>query len=633
MQISGRNLNKSQLLKNSRIINKFRHMSFKYKLILSFIFVSIIPILIIQSFSYYNISLSMKKKVNDLTVYNLEQTAKNLDFLLNSYTDGLYQIYTNDEIVSMVNKMNEGNKDTRALTFNILRNQLKNHTGNMEGLRSIAILCSNGDVVFYDAITGSSLSSIWENYKDVRKTDIYTEAMRNNNMVLIPTAFAENRFGKDYYLFHIAKKMFDFNNLDQKGIGVAVFSIDEAAIYNACNQIGTIGQSNSNVKSINFVMDRNGSVVSFPEKKYIGLNINKYHSDIKGDADANLKVLLNDASIFKGKSVLINKFYDKNNEWTIVNAVDQDYLFNDIYRMQKITILFGVVAILFSILVIVFITRNFSTSIGKILKAMKTAGGGELTVQVELDSEDEISTIAARFNKMILQINKLVDEVKEVSFKQKEAEVKALDAQIRALEAQINPHFLYNTLDSINWMAVESEEFEISRMLYSLSQILRYSISENNKLVKIREEMLWLERYIYLQQNRFSYSFNYQVDIDEDILDFKIYKLLFQPFVENSIIHGFAGLQAGGNIRISIKPFDENDICILIEDNGKGMGEDVVKLLSQAREEGIRTEGKGLGVSNALNRMKLYYEGKVSWTIRSETGKGTSISLIIPKIV
>ena len=201
------------------------------------------------------------------------------------------------------------------------------------------------------------------------------------------------------------------------------------------------------------------------------------------------------------------------------------------------TILFGALAILFSITIIIYITRNFSVSTGKILDAMKTAQDGELSVQVTLDNDDdELSVIAARFNKMISKINQLVEEVKRATFKQKEAE-------IRALEAQINPHFLYNTLDSINWMAIKKEEHEISNMLKSLAQILRYSVDKSNSIVKLREEIKWLKQYLYLQQTRFNYSFECFMDVDESIMDCMVHKLLLQPFIENAVIHGFEGVK------------------------------------------------------------------------------------------
>lgn len=603
---------------------KFINLSFRSKLVISFIIFSVIPLLLIQTFSYYNITLSLKKKAEDLTNFNLIQSAKNLNTYLSTYTDILYQVYIDDKIIEMVKKINKGSTDDRAVAFNVVSERLKSIVAAKEGIRSISILCPSNYIVCYDSLTGSSIENIWMNYEDIRKTDIYIQAINSNRMILIPTAFVEKNRGKDYYLFHIAKKMHDFGNVDMEGIGVAVISIDESSIFKACNQVDKLNAGKS-AESINFVIDKEGNIVSFPEKNFIGVNIDSF-KDNKSGGDDNSKFykLLNESLIFNGRPSIINQFYDEGTEWTIVNAVDRSYLFSDVYRLQYTTVMFCAIAILLSILFIIYITRNFSSSIGKILKAMKTVQDGELSVQVELDNNDEISTIASRFNKMMSRINMLVEEVKQVTSKQKEAEIKAL-------EAQINPHFLYNTLDSINWIAIEKEEFEISRLLSNLAQILRYSIGKSNEIVKIREEIQWLEQYVYLQQYRFNYSFTCNIDFDEQVLDCKINKLLLQPFIENCLVHGFAGINSGGILKISGQFYKDAYIRITIEDNGRGIKEDILEALTHDNARAVKTEGTGLGVRNAFDRMRIYYGDSAGWSISSTPDKGTTVVLTIPR--
>ena len=128
------------------------------------------------------------------------------------------------------------------------------------------------------------------------------------------------------------------------------------------------------------------------------------------------------------------------------------------------------------------------------------------------------------------------------------------DAEIRALEAQINPHFLYNTLDSINWMAIEREQYDISRMVRNLGVILRYSINKSNQMTSMEEVADWLEKYVSLQQMRFNQSFRFELNIEERAKKVMIHKLLLQPFVENSIIHGFKGMEKGGVLRVGHLP-------------------------------------------------------------------------------
>jgi two-component system sensor histidine kinase YesM len=206
------------------------------------------------------------------------------------------------------------------------------------------------------------------------------------------------------------------------------------------------------------------------------------------------------------------------------------------------------------------------------------------------------------------------------------------EAEIRAIEAQINPHFLYNTLDCINWMAIEKEEYEISKMLKSLGQILRYSINQSNKIVSFSQEIQWLKQYLYLQESRFDNSFKTEIKFEEEVLEFKIHKLMLQPLIENSIIHGFEGYTSGGVLEVSIE-IKEADIVIFIKDNGKGMDSEKVKYInSLVSEAKIINKGEHIGIENVISRLRIYYGDYYKFNIESEIGRGTSICIRIPKI-
>ncbi|MDP4181069.1 MAG: sensor histidine kinase [Bacillota bacterium] len=625
--MQGSALNKSLLSskkKHNLLFRRFKKMSFKFKLLFSFIFVSIIPILVVQSISYYNTTKTMKANVDELIRLSLVQTKKNLDTKLASYTDILRQIYMDDEIIDLVNEINQ--ESGNAIKTSLLRDKLSKLANSKDGIRSIAILCKSGKTIFYDTLTASSIESSWMNSKNFSRNSYYADVAKSKGAFILPASFAIQLGNKKYYLFHIANTIVDFNNMEKGTVGIVVISIDEDILFKAINDEDSVKLENSGVESVNFIVDNNGFVVSFPKKNCIGTDLTKYNLVKSPRINNKYSGLIKELSNYSSSSVITNELQDEKTGWIIVNAVNQSYLFSKVHMAQNLTIIFGVVALLFSIIIIVYLTRNFSISIDKILRAMKTAQEGELSVQVELDEgdEDELSKVAARFNKMIFKINKLLEEVKNATFKQKEAE-------IRALEAQINPHFLYNTLDAINWMAIEKEEHEISNMLKTLAQILRYSINKSNTIVSMREEIEWLKQYLYLQQTRFNYSFECYMNVDEKVMDSSVHKLLFQPFIENVIIHGFEGLKKGGIIKIEARDMGEC-IQILIKDNGKGMKEELVEALNTLDDKPIETNGSGLGISNALTRIKMYYEEKGAWKITSSPGQGTSIYLQIPKL-
>lgn len=596
---------------------KFHKISYHKKVVLTFIFVSILPILVLQSIVFFKTTETKKKATDDLIEDNLVLASKNLNFALDSYIEALYQIYIDDQIIENLQLMNNGIKDDDALAFNIINSQLKNYVSARDGIRSIAIIPSNGDIAFYDRITVSSIESIWSRFEDLRKTKIYLAALQSNQMIFYPTEYVESRANRDYYLFHLAKKMYDFSQNNAE-IGVAILSADENVIYNAINN-ANISEDMETSTSFNFLIDRDGNILSYPDKSFIGQNINSLVTDNLGLNEKVIR-LIKKSDVPNWRKVTINSTLDQSTGWIIINVTDSSYLLSQFYQLQIWMILIGFFVLFLSIGMVVFFSRNLTRSINKILSAMKTAQEGELSVQIEIDQSDEVSIISTQFNSMMKRIRNLISEITNTNQKLKEAE-------IRALEAQINPHFLYNTLDSINWLAIEKDELEISQMLNSLAQILRYSINMSNQLVNVKEEVEWIKQYLYLQQNRFYHSFTYRLQIDKKTLDCKIHKLLLQPFIENALIHGFDGKRSGGIIIIRFKLLPCDILKISIEDNGVGMDQST---LSQFSEERIsHNVSDGVGMMNVLTRIKIYYENP-KWEILSSKGKGTKIILYIP---
>ena len=192
--------------------------------------------------------------------------------------------------------------------------------------------------------------------------------------------------------------------------------------------------------------------------------------------------------------------------------------------------------------------------------------------------------------------------------------------------SQIQPHFIYNTLDSINWLAIENGQDEISSMLSQFAQILRYQIQKSNGIVTIQEELGYLEKYLFLQKKRFMDSFEYLIECQEAVKSCRIHKMIFQPLIENSILHGCAKLDYGGFLKIQIQELDETYLKFMIVDNGAGMEpEQARRLFSEGGS------GGSIGIANVLARLKVYYGECYSIHVDSMPGAGTSIEVVIPK--
>lgn len=277
---------------------------------------------------------------------------------------------------------------------------------------------------------------------------------------------------------------------------------------------------------------------------------------------------------------------------------------------------------LLSLTLVSLMTGPMLEQVGRLGYAMSEIENGNFSVQIPLASQpaNELERISAGFNEMSVQLKKLMEAVKQSTVEQKNAE-------LQAMEAQIDPHFLYNTLDTINWKALECDEFEISSMVGALADILRYSIRNPGDMVSISQELSWLERYIMLQKEKLEQPLSVVTDIPKELMGYRIHKLLLQPFVENAINHGFRRMKEPCRIEISMKLSGEQ-FYIRIHDNGCGISPELVRELNNKKS----SAGAHVGVANVRKRLELYYGEDHGMYFESREGSGTSVHLFIRAI-
>ena len=593
-----------------RLLDHFNNMKIGRKIMSAFVMASIVPILTIQFIGYNMNSNSLKRKIDTLMVDNLTQLSERVDLTMDIYSNLVYQIYVDDKIIENVNTLLNGNGEGREVAFHAIYNRLQQAEKSVRGSRSISVSCANGQSVTYDAGTGSSIENLWDDYGDLREIAPYRDVQGMPGMLVTPTTRHKGYDGDAFY-FHISKCMYDYNNLDRGTIATIVMSVDESVLRDICAVAIAEDEAEYN---INFITDTNGFVISYPNSFYTGISMNP---------KLTVQEFVQVTGLLKGQNTAVNKYVNGHRGWVYYNVYNKDYMMRDIRNNQIMFILISLAAILFSSVLISYIVRRIGSSVALIIDGIDQVKEGNLNVSVALDSKDELGQIASNFNDMTGKVRNLIAEVSEAKDKQK-------DAEIRALEAQINPHFLYNTLDSINWMAIEKEEYGISRMLRNLGVILRYSVNRSNQMVSVTEVADWLEKYISLQQMRFNQSFRFELNVAEAAGSVRIYKLLLQPFVENAVIHGFKGMEKGGVLRVDIFLSDTGErLNIIIEDNGKGMPREMAESFN-VREQAVRDEGGSIGLHNAFARMDMYYGREAVWNVNSIEGMGTVITLTLP---
>lgn len=594
-----------------KLKERYNNTRFRTKLLLIFGITSLLPLLIILMISSRLNTRNMTDKVDELMLVNLTQIAERVNLNLEIYTNVLYQIYQDEEITENIKILLENADAGYAAAYNRIHDRLKQYNTTESGVRCTSVVCADGTSVVYDFRTASSINHLWSAYQDLRMTEPYQEAEGQPGMVITPTMTFKEREGSRQegtrHYFHIAKRVFDLENLEAGSIATIILSVDVDVLNRICNASGT-------ETGINFIMEPDGRCIAYPDEDFSGL---------KKKDSLSVKEFVSLSGLMENRDIAVNAYEDPITGWIFYNAYDRESILRDVAASQRLYIAIGVFAILASTAAIFGLVRQINRSVDEVIRGIRKVQGGDMDTQVTVICRDEIGKIAENFNQMTVRVKNLIQEVKAATDRQKNAE-------IRALEAQINPHFLYNTLDSINWMAIEKEEYEISRMIRNLGMILRYSVDKSNSIVSVRMVEEWLERYISLHQMRFENVFSYQIHVEETAREKKIHKLLLQPFVENAVLHGLKDKEGGGILYVDIGlSEDQKMLHIIIEDNGKGMDGE---LLSQYNdpEKAVADDGRSIGLHNVFSRLRMYYGERASWNIKSIEGMGMVVTLKVP---
>ncbi len=303
--------------------------------------------------------------------------------------------------------------------------------------------------------------------------------------------------------------------------------------------------------------------------------------------------------------------------WKTYSVAAVQEIFPQASQLGATTAMVVVLAVLAALAAVGVISYSITVPIKELSNAMKQVEQENFEVSVNSKRKDEMGSLIVSFNFMVGKIRQLIREVYQKKIEQKNAELKAL-------QAQINPHFLYNTLDSINWMLMERDEQEISDVVVSLGEILRYAIGGQSHLVPLRDEVRYIKSYLCIQKNRLEERLDSEWELQEEALDVLVPKLILQPIVENAVIHGIEPFKQGG--RIVIKAWmQQSALFVAIIDNGAGMTQEELEILKE--NAAGKRETKQIGMRNIQRRIELTFGRKQAVEIRSAPGEGTAVTL------
>lgn len=585
------------------------------KLLLILVLVSVIPITSTLLIYYRETTRTLRDQINQLANQDIRQSGSSFETFLNTCDSILLDLYTNDTIAENVNYINVWDSQRYFSAINIVRTQLKNTVFSKSDVLGVAIVALNGETVYYDRVTQSTVDSYCLDVGNVLNSELYRRAIQTSGPVYGGTQTVRSESYGTKNIFHISRRLMDLKNLKQGAIGTVILSIDAGSIQQSC-----LRDSGKPVNAT-FITDREGNVISYPIEEYVGQNIYGASGD-RNDFHSALETFIRHTGLVGSRHLMINSLPVESGSFAVVNVQNEDYALKDVRRISVLIVMIGIGAVLLALFIILTISRSVDHSVKTIITAMRLANQGDLSVQIKASGTDEFAQISRNFNEMIMEMKKLMD-------KRHEAMVRKNEAEIRALEAQINPHFLYNTLDAINWMAIENEEYSISRMLKNLALILRYSVDKSNEIVTLAEELEYLKKYIRLQKVRYNYSFECILTVPEDALSCKIHKLLIQPLVENTLVHGFPGNTGRDRIEIHVCCEEKRFLCILLSDNGSGMDAELMDCFNHYDAE-KEDRGSSIGIRNVISRIKMYYGDKGSFTVMPGEKNGVRIRLRIP---
>lgn len=319
--------------------------------------------------------------------------------------------------------------------------------------------------------------------------------------------------------------------------------------------------------------------------------------------------------------------------WNIISVTKWHSLSQEVTAFAKWFIVILGLCLVTAVAFNKFFMNRITGTIGVIVRFMRRVEDGDLSARVEEKGEDELLLLSRGFNDLMDRINRLFDQIR-MEQRQK------TEAHMRLLQAQIKPHFLFNTLESINVLAVQNEGRKVSEMVYRLASILRISIQDKEEIT-LEEEIKYLKSYLEIQKFRFEDLFDYEIDVPKELLTCRILKLTLQPLVENSIQHGFEGIDYKGMLRI--KAWSERgNLIVHVEDNGRGMSPEQLSLFEymvpeekEARRSGednlkVNHERRGLGLRSVADRIRIQYGDYYGLFICSNQPGGTVIHCVIP---
>ena len=583
-----------------KIKDMLLNVSLRTRMVLSNIVVALIPFLILSIVSGFVFLDHAQKTAEEHSVQLIHQVSNSMDVYVETIEKMVNYIQLELQDTPFFTMESEGASGWDSETAYI-RSVLENVANSHREVAGIFIATKE------DLYVSTGMSRISRD--PFQNERWYREASENPEEIqLISVVTGRNIVTNRSYsiddVFSLAKAVQDPETGEV--LGVILLDIRHDIIQSSINGV-TIGE-----KGFVFVMDQEDNIVYTPVNGIVYRVNPKW---VKAMEPMSVQI--------QGGSYQIRSELSPYTGWRTVGVFSMDEVMSSVNTIVYILFTCVIISLVLVVIVSFKFSRTLTNPIFKLKRLMKQAESGDLTVRFNFQHNDEIGELGQSFNHMIARIDQLIQMVYVEQENKRTAEMKSLQEQIK-------PHFLYNTLDTISWMARDYDAEDIVRLVDALTNMFRIGLSHGKDIITVKEEITHVSNYLYIQKIRYKDKLNYVIHVDESLYAVEVPKLILQPLVENAIYHGVKAKRGGGTITITGVPEGEN-LVFTVQDDGAGMLQEKVEELNRRMSErSVLDEKKSFGLFYIRERIQLCYGKGYGVHVESTLGEGTRVTITLP---
>lgn len=590
-----------------KTMNKILSTNLRTKLIIAILCSSIFPLLLLGFFSYKYISNILQEEISSNELERLRSINEQFTYFLKDIEQMSFFFYKSEQVNTILKKDADRSTEEKYNDYIQVNDLFDTVLGVKEWDVNIYLIGLNNDRYFSNNYLPATYHKARESWGALRKANTANGAM------IWDTAYSfhsYNNLKHEDIALTAGRLIVDPAN--QQKLGYIMVDVNKS-------ELSSLYERKSNLSNEQFFMlDHHGNLIfSQAGDNQVG---------IKPEVDFLERVMNGDSGFFnlswEGERSILAYHTADYSGFKSISITPLSIIQDRNNLIRKLTFNFALIGIIISAWLAYFLSRTITMPLYKLMSLMREVEKGNLDVRFDSKYYDDIGIFGRRFNNMLRELKIRIQDSYE-------KQVRLKDSELKALRAQINPHFLYNTLDSVNWLARLKGAEEISTIVVSLSDILRYSINSGDDLVSIKEDITQLKKYLTIQEFRYRDKFNVHLSVDQAVENKLIPSLLLQPLVENAIVHGIENKVDKGNIYIDISDYRDR-IKFVISDDGVGMDEYTLGIVNQPLDEQVSISELGIGIENVRKRMFLYYNDEYEWHLHSTLNEGTTVTFIIP---